>query len=343
MIDYIHSNFAWIYGIVNIQKAYGNIIPVFMVLLRMMFQVYCHQIHNTQSMNIIYRKIKYDFYKDYDDDMRPSGLIIHNPFSTNGWFPQYIIYKNEHERVMYVYCTNRYINDRLLCDDNTIIKTTIHTTPIHLHENSSIENESVNMKQKEVQSKQKFLIRSGDSSFIRYRAKNISIPRYVFTPIQGYMYEKVMEHYNENNFSVVFIEGPINTGKTCFAYLLAKELSTTLVDAFNPTEPSDSFENLYTSVEHSPTKPLIILLDEVETILSKVHKGIPIHKNYLIHLRNKTQWNSFLDRIQLGCFPNVILIMCSNISRKYINKSMDPSYLRDGRVNLLFKSDAQLF
>ena len=53
-------------------------------------------------------------------------------------------------------------------------------------------------------------------------------------------------------------------------------------------------------------------------------------------MRSKVHWNAFLDKIQLGTYPNLILIMCSNYLRDKISEDLDPSYLPDGRVNLYF-------
>ena len=42
----------------------------------------------------------------------------------------------------------------------------------------------------------------------------------------------------------------------------------------------------------------------------------------------------FLDKIGMGIYPNIILILSSNKSIHEIDK-MDPCYLRKGRVNIV--------
>ena len=52
-------------------------------------------------------------------------------------------------------------------------------------------------------------------------------------------------------------------------------------------------------------------------------------------MRNKTGWNTLLDKIQLGIYPNVILLLTSNMDVKKINQMMDESYLRKGRMDII--------
>jgi ATP-dependent Clp protease ATP-binding subunit ClpA len=49
---------------------------------------------------------------------------------------------------------------------------------------------------------------------------------------------------------------------------------------------------------------------------------------------NKTTFNSFLD--DMVFHKNIILIMTSNTSKEKIDQ-IDPSYLRQGRVNTYYK------
>ena len=41
-----------------------------------------------------------------------------------------------------------------------------------------------------------------------------------------------------------------------------------------------------------------------------------------------------IDKIDYGLYPNVILIMCSNLSERDIQQ-LDNSYLRHGRIDLI--------
>ena len=70
-------------------------------------------------------------------------------------------------------------------------------------------------------------------------------------------------------------------------------------------------------------------------MINTIHKDnlIP-HKNLAREVYNKTTWNIFLDNIDFGHYPNLILIMCSNKTPKEINE-LDTSYLRTNRVHYM--------
>jgi hypothetical protein len=91
--------------------------------------------------------------------------------------------------------------------------------------------------------------------------------------------------------------------------------------------------------EAEPTKdkPLIIVWEEIDIQLALIHKGIESHKNIPILVRNKTGWNTLLDKIQLGLYPNIILLLTSNIPIRKINETLedDESYLRQGRMDII--------
>ena len=115
--------------------------------------------------------------------------------------------------------------------------------------------------------------------------------------------------------------------------LRAKKLNANFVDDFNPSEPGDTLEYLYTLVRPTHSNPLVIVLDEIDILIETFHNGNVIqHKKITKLVNNKTTWNKFLDKIEIGLYPHIILLLCSNKSKKYID-NLDPSYLRDGRVH----------
>jgi hypothetical protein len=109
------------------------------------------------------------------------------------------------------------------------------------------------------------------------------------------------------------------------------------VDSFNPFEQGDNFASLYTMVNPSSDRPLIIILEEIDCNISKMHSGlIQINKYIPTQIKTKTDWNGFLDKFDRGLYPNVIIIMTTNKSISYFDE-LDPSYLRKGRVDLKIK------
>ena len=87
-------------------------------------------------------------------------------------------------------------------------------------------------------------------------------------------------------------------------------------------------------VQPTAESPLILLFDEVDVALSKIHAGISEHKCLLTEVAGKTGWNKLFDEIDLGLYPNLIIIMTSNRKPEFID-SLDTCYIREGRTNLI--------
>lgn len=94
---------------------------------------------------------------------------------------------------------------------------------------------------------------------------------------------------------------------------------------------------MWDKAEPTAEKPLVIVFDEVDTALREIHKGIPRDRINPISVPDKPGWNRMLDEFNLGLYPHTVLILTSNISRKIICDELDPSYLRDGRVDKIFE------
>ena len=137
--------------------------------------------------------------------------------------------------------------------------------------------------------------------------------------------------YAKNNYCITFINGIPGIGKSFIPILLANELNCTYCNDWNPTDPSDDLSILYNSILPSKEEPLILVLEEIDIILTNIHKGILSHKNIPIPVHNKITWNNLLDKINLGLYPYLLLFLISNKSISDIS-SLDKSYLRDGRI-----------
>jgi hypothetical protein len=145
---------------------------------------------------------------------------------------------------------------------------------------------------------------------------------------------RIVEFYNINKRCTAFIHGLPGSGKTSIAYLLATELNGTLCKTFNPIEPNDTLSNLIDRVKPSKSKPLIILMDEINTTIRKIHnQSIDPHKDIPIPVFDKTTFNGFLDDMKYN--PYIILLLTSNESKDAIDL-LDSSYIREGRVNKYF-------
>jgi len=144
---------------------------------------------------------------------------------------------------------------------------------------------------------------------------------------------RIKEVYEAKHNHCVMLHGEPGTGKTMIGRFLAIEYSGHYCDTLNPTDPGDEMGTLYNSISPTKTKPLILVLDEFDTILLKIHEGtIDKHKYIPIPIQNKTGWNQFLDRFSIKTWPNVILLLISNRSPKWVSEH-DTSYTRKGRVD----------
>jgi len=161
-----------------------------------------------------------------------------------------------------------------------------------------------------------------------------------------------MEYYKKNRNAVILLHGEKGIGKSMIPILLAKEFANldvnkknldvepddivSFCDTFNPTDPGDNFITLYNTSYPTKNTPLIIVFEEVDIIIKKIHNNnIERHKNSPIMIHDKTSWNQFFDRFDRKYYPYTIIIMTTNEIPDYINK-MDLSYIRDGRVNQIF-------
>ena len=117
--------------------------------------------------------------------------------------------------------------------------------------------------------------------------------------------------------------------------LLSKELNGSLVTTFNPNEPGDTISSLYNTINPSKNNPLIIVMDEIDIMIDDIHNNKTTkHKNIPIQIYNKTTFNRFLDDINLGLYPYLILILTSNIDLNTLKRIYDRSYFRPERIHL---------
>ena len=177
--------------------------------------------------------------------------------------------------------------------------------------------------------------RCGSYSNLWYRKRPIKNFDYHPRPDQAILMKQIQDLYATKKAVTIFLYGPPCTGKSILGLLLADAYGSSYCNTFSPWEPGDIMATLMDEVEPAKDKPLIIVWEEIDIQLALIHKGIEPHKNIPILVRNKTGWNTLLDKIQLGIYPNVILLLTSNMDVKKINQMMDESYLRKGRMDII--------
>ena len=178
--------------------------------------------------------------------------------------------------------------------------------------------------------------RSGPYKGIYYRPRTIDLGMIYPIGAQIPIVNSILTQYREKGRLTVFIHGVTGAGKSSIGLLVAKELNGSYCHDFNPTDPGDSFSNLIRDIETrgEEQKPIIVVIEEVNTMIRAVNRGqYERHKDITTQVNSKATFNTFLDDLVFE--KNIILIMTSNEGKKEID-TLDPSYLRKGRVNAYY-------
>jgi hypothetical protein len=178
--------------------------------------------------------------------------------------------------------------------------------------------------------------RSGSFQHCYFRKRVIDLPQMKPRTEQADIIRQIQEHFATNKHTVAYLHGPAGTGKSMIGLLLANQYKSSYCNTLKPWQPGDRLVDLHAEAEPTPTKPLIVALDEFDGALFQVHAGIPAHKNLPIAVPDKAGWNHMFDQIQRGMYPNTILILTSNRGPAFI-RALDPSYIREGRVDLILE------
>ena len=286
------------------------LVPICLII--QVFGIKLYRIIDERKTDVILRKLKVISANSvyYNSEFKPHSLFF-------SWYCIGNIYLTEINRRMiteiYIITTKEYI-DNLMKDPQDEI--------ISLKGDSSKKITIYN--------------RRGNFYHLSYEESSFSFNKNIM-PNQNTIVHAIIKFYRDYNYCTSFISGAPGSGKTTIAYFLAKELNGCICKTFNPTDPGDEIIELIRTVNPTPDKPLIVLLDEIDIMISKIHDNkIDTHKNVPVPVRSKTDFNRFLDDIEIHC-KNTIFILTSNLSKDVIDANTnDKSYLRDGRVNRYF-------
>lgn len=273
------------------------------------FNYHLYRIKDKEKVKLASSRIKFSSIKNENDN--PSGFFVGYP--TKGKFiyiPTYFGFFIDKEKGFEIF---------IFTHKDTFKELT--TSELNL-----LEKDSIVMYE-----------RTGNYFWLEYTKRDLIVDHFIPKENQSFIIDDIVNYYESNKNCVSFISGAPGSGKSMLGILLAKKLKGSIVRTFNPTEPGDSLSSLYSEVSPTVDKPLIIVLDEADIIIRKIHENnITPHKHIPILVCDKMSWNRFLDDICLGLFPNMILVLTSNISYGALEESFDPSYIREGRVNLKF-------
>lgn len=147
--------------------------------------------------------------------------------------------------------------------------------------------------------------------------------------------------FQKNSYVVALLHGEPGKGKSMIPYFLAKYMlgkpmfkKVSLLDTFNPIIPGEQFNIIYTKVSPMKDSPLIVVIEEVDIIMMKIHTNtVERHPDMATMITNKIEWNQFFDRFDRKLYPHVLFIMTSNKCPTFFD-DLDPSYMRPGRVDV---------
>jgi hypothetical protein len=198
--------------------------------------------------------------------------------------------------------------------------------------------------QEQVNDKIKVYMRHGGYKNIYYIPLSLDISHINPIGSQGPIVEDIIHIYKKKERATIFIHGVTCAGKSSIGYLLAKELKGHFCHTFKPTDPGDSFCNLIHELNGRGNEdldaPLIIVLEEVNEIIGYIHnKSLKRHSEMPISVYDKSSWCNFLD--DMIFYKNIILLLTSNESKELID-SIDPAYLREGRIDAVFSMSEKI-
>lgn len=169
-----------------------------------------------------------------------------------------------------------------------------------------------------------------------FKKRDIMFNKVYPRPEQDSIMRAIRDNQEQTEHTVVYLYGPPGSGKSLVGLLLANEYNGSYCNTLKPWQPGDTISLLYSEVEPTAENPLIVVFDEFDGALMQIHSGIESHKSLPTQVGNKSGWNQMLDTIQRGMYPHMILILTSNKDPDFIC-SLDPSYIREGRVDLTFE------
>ena len=186
---------------------------------------------------------------------------------------------------------------------------------------------------------------------IKYASRSYSPNLKDIWASQQWVVDETMKIFKANGSAIILLCGSPGIGKSAIPIFQCKEFlkdttftGVNLVKTWNPTTPGDSFVNLYNKVKPTKTKPLIVVLEEIDGIIMAIHNGtVNIHKHMPIEITNKTSWNAFCDNFDplCGIYKNVIVFLTSNQNISFFD-NMDSSYMRIGRVHGRFEVEKKV-
>jgi hypothetical protein len=269
------------------------------------------------------------------------GGNISRPYSaiylitTNDWLKTHML--KTPKTLKEIQMTQLKSDKEMISVNSTEKDTDTEKTPLKKKTNDEPEMEiaSTSYDKNEIFLKFSLYERRGDYHRFTYRQRNLHLTKkpYVIRKDQQAICDEIIKQYNQIGNCTAIIHGRTGTGKTSIGLFLAHLLNGSCCKTFNPTDPGDNITGLYNTTPPEFEKPLIVMLDEFDGMIYDLHNGLVVkHKMTPTMVCNKRTWNGFLDDIDGGFYPNMIVLMTFNGTMDLIT-NMDPSYVREGRID----------
>lgn len=176
--------------------------------------------------------------------------------------------------------------------------------------------------------------RCGSYDYFYYTERKLDVTDFIPRDNQQKAVDLISGYYKTKRNAVVLLSGPTSAGKSIVSLLLARALQGSVVYEFNPTEPGNNFNTLYNKATPTFEAPLVVTFEEADMMIEALHLGkILRHESKPIAVHNKATWNTFMDNIDHGFYPNVVFVLTTNRGAEWFD-ALDVSYMRAGRVNL---------
>ena len=290
------------------------------LLIGHMFCIQGYKVTDQTECNTLIRKLKIK-HSSLVQNEKPFGFFY------GKWFLGYMFSnetQNNHSQVMYLIIRRSCFEYVKKCDENEIND-----------KGERIDQKIINIRE-----------RRGNPWWWEYTERQYNATKFLHKEARNYQTDVINDILSiiggkSSKSGTFFIYGEPGTGKSLLTLLLAKQIGAYYCDTWKPTDPGDTLSQVYSTIAPDEEKPLVLVLEECDKIIFDILDGkIVQHKNVLIQIREKSDWNGMVDKVtDLGFYPHLILILTSNILLEKINER-DKSLLRTGRIDKAYHISA---
>ena len=282
--------------------------PMYAALLFLrLFRVYYYAVQGDKELiQMMVKKLAPDIYT-----LQMKHLYGKNLKDGYFWSKKSIGFINSQEDVLYIITSSSYYQKLISVEDNTqevkeyVPPPEVNKIVIHL--------------------------RRGSYSNFYYPRMSMDISHIHPLPSQREIMNSIVALYNKQQRATIYIHGITGAGKSTIGLLLAKHLSGIYCHSFNPSDPGDSLSSLMIDISKDSDEPIIVVIEEVDTLLLAVHNNtITKHVKIPTLVHNKPSWSNFMD--DMIFYKGLIVILTSNTPKHEID-AWDESYLREGRIH----------